>query len=34
MLWREPLMCIGAFFALFAVKAVVKAVNQGKEKRD
>lgn len=35
MLWREPLMCISAFFAIFLVKAVVKKLSGvNKEKRD
>ena len=35
MLWREPLMCVGAFFCLFFVKAVVRVLTRNaKEKRD
>ena len=34
-LWREPLMCISAFFILFLVKAIVKKVMYvNKEKTD
>ena len=34
-LWREPLMCISAFFILFLVKAIVKTVMYvNKEKTD
>lgn len=34
-LWREPLMCISAFFILFLVKAIVKKVMfVNKEKTD
>lgn len=34
-LWREPLMCISAFFILFLVKAIVKKVMyMNKEKTD
>ncbi len=35
MLWREPLMCISAFFVIFLVKAVVKKLyGVNKEKKD
>ena len=35
MLWREPLMCISAFFVIFLVKAVVKKLyGVHKEKKD
>ena len=34
-LWREPLMCISAFFILFLVKAIVKkGMYVNKEKTD
>ena len=34
-LWREPLMCISAFFILYLVKAIVKKVMYvNKEKTD
>ena len=34
-LWREPLMCISAFFILFLIKAIVKRVmSVNKEKTD
>ena len=34
-LWREPLMCISAFFILFLVNAIVKKVMYvNKEKTD
>ena len=35
MLWREPLMCISAFFVIFLVKAIVKKLyGVNKEKKD
>ena len=35
MLWREPLMCISAFFVIFLVKAIVKKLSGvNKEKKD